>query len=100
LDLEHIATYAPYCDAIFVDNAMTTMICDPKVDLGARFGTRVFCEAKWNEFSDWLNSLDADLAPEHLNGLAVAYPDSLGSSLGRLRTVERSSSGDDNSGGA
>jgi hypothetical protein len=52
---------------------MASMVCDPKVDLGTRFGTRVFCEAKWDEFSDWLNSLDADLPPEHLEGLALEF---------------------------
>lgn len=85
LDIEHAATYAPYCDAIFLDNAMATMMGDARIGLEKRFGTKVFCEAKWAEFIAWLDLIDSELSLEHKAGLAAAYPDSIANPMEVMR---------------
>lgn len=85
LDIEHAATYAPYCDAIFLDNAMAAMMSDHRIGLETRFGTKVFCDAKWDEFIAWLDFIDSELSPEHAAGLAAAYPDSIANPMEVMR---------------
>lgn len=80
LDIEHAATYAPYCDAIFLDRAMAGMMTDMKVGLEKRFGTRAFGPASWRAFEEWLDSIDV-MSPEHSNALKIAYPDILESGV-------------------
>lgn len=87
LDIEHVATYGPYCDAVFVDNAIAAMMRDPRIDLEKRFGAKVFCDADWSKFSAWMDTLDAHLSAEHVSGLADAYPDSIVDSIDAMRAV-------------
>jgi len=49
-DVRHIATYAPYCDAIFVDNAMAQILRDSRLALEKRYGTRVFSRSSQRQF--------------------------------------------------
>jgi len=73
-DVQHVATYAPYCDAIFVDNAVAGFLRDRRVELEARYRTKVFSAASFDEFNSWLETLDKDLSAWHLAGLREAYP--------------------------
>ncbi len=41
-DIQHAATYAPYCDAYFTDNAMAKLANDKRVNVEADFGCKVF----------------------------------------------------------
>ncbi|MBL8552193.1 MAG: hypothetical protein JNJ73_19550 [Hyphomonadaceae bacterium] len=84
-DIEFIGTYAPYCDAVFIDKAMEEMMRDPRLNLAKRFGVRVFSEANWALFSAWLDSLDANLSDDHIHDLAMAYPDSVANPLDVMR---------------
>jgi hypothetical protein len=85
-DIEHVATYAPYCDAVFVDKRMAAIMLDPRVNLTKRYGTRVFSETNWKAFEAWLDSLDANLSPEHLEGLSYAYPVSIANPIEVMRS--------------
>ena len=76
-DIEHVATYGPYCDAIFIDKAMADLVRDSRIGLEKRYDVKVFCEENWSDFDAWLNTLDANLSPEHAAGLAAAYPTSI-----------------------
>ena len=67
-DVRHIATYAPYCDAMVVDTLMHNWVTDPLVDLTGRHGTRFFSRSNWPAFMDYLDELDSSKS----NGLQAA----------------------------
>jgi hypothetical protein len=50
------------------------LVNDPRINLGARYGVRVFTLNKWNDFIDWLTALRDDMSEEHRLALAEAYP--------------------------
>jgi hypothetical protein len=72
-DVQHVSTYAPYCDAFFMDKAMVHIVADPRINLEGRFGVKLFSVNNWEEFLGWLNDLQ--------NGDVSATPDS---TVGRL----------------
>lgn len=73
-DLKHICTYAPYCDAIFVDKFMADLICRPTVNIEERYNVKVFSLSNFETFIAWLNALEANMSPEHREGVSDAYP--------------------------
>jgi len=73
-DVEFISTYAPYCQAMFVDNAMFNFMNDKLLDLSSRFGTRFFARTNWSEFLIYLESLWAKMTTELQNALDLVYP--------------------------
>lgn len=73
-DVEHVSTYAPYCDAFVMDKAMASLVADPHVGLENRYGVKVFCLNNWDQFLTWLDTLEANMTPEHRVGLSAAYP--------------------------
>lgn len=75
-DVSHIATYAPYSDAIYIDKAMAALLRDNRINLEKNFGTLVFSEENWSEFISYLTSLGSDITPEHKAALKLAYPKS------------------------
>ena len=74
-DVSFIATYAPHCDAIFIDKAMAALLRDSRIDLTKHFGTIVFSEENWADFIDYLLSLEANISHEHSAALKLAYPE-------------------------
>lgn len=73
-DIKHIALYAPYCDAFFMDQPMAELVRQPTVGLEQRFGVKVFSLNNLHEFLDWLDGLEHDISDEHKAGIAAAYP--------------------------
>lgn len=73
-DVKHISTYAPYCDAILMDNPMAEIVGRDTVALTDRYGVKVFCRNNWGDFIDWLEGLKAGMTDEHKNALRIAYP--------------------------
>ncbi len=73
-DVKHISTYAPYCDAFFMDQAMADLVQQPGVGLEQRFGTQVYSLNNLDEFLAWLDSLEASMPSAHTQGLRTAYP--------------------------
>lgn len=74
-DVDHIATYAPYCDAFLMDRAMAEMVNRPTVALSEKYGVKVFSRANWNEMHAWFDELEAIVTPEHKAALEIAYPE-------------------------
>jgi hypothetical protein len=72
-DVTHVSTYAPYCDAIVIDKAMGALVNDPRIDLSARYGARVFTLNNWSDFMEWLTALREQMPEEHKLALAEAY---------------------------
>jgi hypothetical protein len=73
-DVQHISTYAPYCDAFVMDQPMAALVADPRVNLEELYGVRVFSLNNWDDFLAWLAGLEENLTEEHKAGLAAAYP--------------------------
>lgn len=73
-DVRFIATYAPYCDAMVVDNLMFQWATHPLIDLPKRFGVRLFSRRNWNEFLNYLADIAANQRPEVSDALKVIHP--------------------------
>lgn len=73
-DIKHIALYAPYCDAFFVDQPMAELVRQPGVGLEQRYGVKVFSLNNHEEFLAWLDGLERSMSVEHKAGVAAAYP--------------------------
>lgn len=73
-DVDHVSTYAPYCDAFVMDNSMASLVSKPTVDLDRLYGTRVFSLNNWEEFLTWLDDLEAGMTAAHRAALSEAYP--------------------------
>lgn len=74
-DIKHIALYAPYCDAFFMDQPMAELVRHPTVGLEPRYGVKVFSLNNLNEFLAWLDGLELDMSDEHKAGVRAAYPE-------------------------
>ncbi|MDR6153816.1 hypothetical protein QF021_001905 [Acidovorax delafieldii] len=75
-DIKHIALYAPYCDAFFMDQPMADLVRQPTIDLENRFAVRVFSLNNQDDFLEWLKELEHGMSNEHKVGLRTAYPNS------------------------
>ena len=73
-DVQHAATYAPYCDAYFTDNAMAKLMKDSRVNVEADFGCKVFSVDSKDDFVAWLEALGSRMTAEHAEDLSWAYP--------------------------
>ena len=73
-DIQHAATYVPYCDAFFTDRFMADLLNDKLVDAERTFGCRVFSVSKMDEFFSWLEDVKSHMTADHADGLTWAYP--------------------------
>ena len=72
-DLDHIGHYAPYCDAIAMDQPMAELMKSPQVNLEGRFGVKVFSLSNLEEFHAWLDQIEVGITDEHRQGVSDAY---------------------------
>ncbi|MBN8213995.1 MAG: hypothetical protein J0M09_13825 [Xanthomonadales bacterium] len=72
-DLDHIAHYAPYCDAIAIDNAMAELMKKPSVALSENYAVKVFSLNTADDFHAWLDEIEASITDEHHEALLAAY---------------------------
>jgi hypothetical protein len=72
-DVNHVAMYAPYCDAFVMDQAMAALVADPHMRLEDRYSVRVFSLNNWDELLIWLDTLETGMTDEHRAGLSAAY---------------------------
>ena len=75
-DIKHISLYAPYCDAIVIDNFMADLVSRPGVNLTQRYGVKVFSLSSWDKLLAWLEDLEGSMSAEQKRGIAAAYPES------------------------
>jgi len=73
-DVEHVATYAPYCDAFFADRFMADVMNDKKVAVEPTFSCKAFSTAHWQQFFRWLDEIESGMTVEHADALGWAYP--------------------------
>jgi hypothetical protein len=72
-DVNHISFYGPYVDAIIVDQPMSSIVNDGRLDVSKRYGVRVFSLNNWEALLEWLRSLLEHMTVEHKAALALAY---------------------------
>lgn len=73
-DVNAISTFAPYCDAMFVDNEFRAMASQKCVGVCARYGTKFFSAKTRDEFFAYLDGVLAEMSDAHREGLALAHP--------------------------
>ncbi len=73
-DVQHAATYVPYCDAFFTDRFMADLLNDNHVNAAQTFGCEVFSISRTAEFFRWLEEVKSRMTADHADGLTWAYP--------------------------
>jgi hypothetical protein len=73
-DVQHAATYAPYCDGYFTDNAMARLMREKRVNVEGDFGCKVFSAKSMDDFLAWLEGIKCRMTPQHADDLSWAYP--------------------------
>jgi hypothetical protein len=73
-DVQHAATYAPYCDAFFTDDFMARLMNDKCVSVEETFGCKVFSVPSMAQFFDWLDETKSRMTAAHAEDLGWAYP--------------------------
>lgn len=72
-DVQHAATYAPYCDAYFADRAMANLLEDKRVATETTYGCKIFSSSKMSQFKNWCDSVKAGMTSQHADDLTWAY---------------------------
>jgi hypothetical protein len=88
-DVNHIATYAPYCNSIVLDAVMAELVSHPNVALENRYGVTTFSRRNWRQFLSWLDDLRNGLTPEMKAALASINVKSLGSTFEQMELPRR-----------
>jgi hypothetical protein len=73
-DVTAIAHYAPYCDAMVVDNEFCAMASQKNVDVPRKFGVRLFCPKTLDKFLDYLDDLVANIPHDQRVSMQQVYP--------------------------
>lgn len=73
-DVKAIATYAPYCEAMYVDNEFHSMASQKNVDVSGKFGVRLFSTRTNDAFLAYLDDILKSMSEAHREGLTLLYP--------------------------
>jgi hypothetical protein len=73
-DVTAISHYAPYCDAMIVDNEFYAMASQKNIDVPGKFGVRLFCSKTLDAFLRYLDDLATNLQNDHREALRQVYP--------------------------
>jgi len=73
-DIKHAATYAPYCDAIFMEKKMTIYLSDPRINLERRYGVKLYSSETLDEFIKWINEVIKGMSDTHRKALSEIFP--------------------------
>ena len=73
-DVTAISHYAPYCDAMIVDNEFYAMATQKNIDVPRKFGVKLFCSKKLHDFIDYLDDLVATIPHDHRIALKQVFP--------------------------
>ena len=72
-DARVLASYAPYCDAMFLDGGFREIALDPRIACEMRFGVKIFSEQVRDEFVAYLDELERQIPDEHWRSLAFVW---------------------------
>jgi hypothetical protein len=73
-DVQHAATYVPYCDAFFTDRFMADLLNDKHVNAERTFGCKVFSVSRTADLFCWLEDVKSRITTDHADGLTWVYP--------------------------
>lgn len=73
-DVTALAHYAPYCDAMVVDNEFCAMASQGNIDVPGRFGVLLFSARTLSAFVAYLDDLLANMPQEHRDALKLIQP--------------------------
>lgn len=73
-DVQHAATYTPYCDGYFTDNEMAKLMKHERVKAEEDFGCKIFSVENMDEFLSWIEETKSRMSPKHADDLSWAYP--------------------------
>jgi hypothetical protein len=74
-DIEVISCYAPYCDAIFVDNECRRLLNQGIKETGYKLKTKVFSQDNKDEFLLYLDEIEKSVNKKHLEKVKEVYGD-------------------------
>lgn len=72
-DVEHIATYAPYCDVLITDNSMAEFIKNPQIGLNQYRDLKIFSSNTFEELTMWLTQIKSTISTEHSDAVKMVY---------------------------
>lgn len=89
-DITAVATFLPYCDAMYLDNECAGLLREePLRTKLSRFGTAIFSSKSRHAFLDYLLKLEADAGVDHLRTVAEVYGDDWSTPYRELLVNER-----------
>ena len=59
-DVNAMASFAPYCDSVFVDREMRRWMVDSDAQIGERYGVRIFSADTWEDFDTYIGTLEEE----------------------------------------
>ena len=75
-DIEVISGYLPYCDAMFIDDEFAQLLIEQPLAREIKpYATRVFSTRSRDVFLAYLESLEAEASPEHVQLVTCTYGD-------------------------
>ena len=89
-DVDMISHYAPFCDAMFVDNEFRGMATEGQVGVTQRYGVKLFSEKKdgRDEFLEYLDTISASATDNHWDKVAACDP-RFGALLAKARELKK-----------
>ena len=75
-DVRFISTYAPYCDAMFIDKTMCQWLNENDVQFAKKYKTRLFPYSKAGlaDLSQWLENIENSISADLKQTIRLAYP--------------------------
>lgn len=78
-DINIISDYLPFCDSMFLNNECIALLTEnPTCDYIKNFNTRLYSKNSINSFLEYLNDIENNATPDHINKLKEVYGDSWG----------------------
>jgi hypothetical protein len=74
-DLTAVAHYAPYCDAMFLDNSFRALADQKRVDVPNRYGVKLFSARTIPDFIKYLDELLHNMPRRHREALRLVHPE-------------------------
>lgn len=72
-DANVLASYAPYCDAMFIDGGFRGIAIDGRIAVTNRFGVAIFSEQVRDEFIEYLRHIEDSVPDSHWDALALVH---------------------------
>lgn len=72
-DADVLASYAPYCDAMFIDGGFREIAIDSRIGCEKRFGVKIFSEQVRDSFVTYLDELERNTPNAHWEAYAFVH---------------------------